>query len=283
SPADVFLVNDDPNADFTGIFEAAVTAHNNTFYKWISANDGSNIPVSSLHQLDNEVIIWFTGEATVDVLNQTEQDSLSLFLNNGGKLLLTGKNITESLDAQGSVFLQSYLEVNYSGNATGSPLINPVSGNPMSGGLSPFAVVQDSRDAVDPVSGGNATAAFNYANNDIAGVTVDNPATSSQIVLMGFGMEKLGSSSINNVMGAAFNWFDVTTDIQPSDRNNLPGEFTLSQNYPNPFNPTTTIEYQLPEAGIVQLKIYNVLGQVMRALVSEQQSAGSYSIQWDGK
>jgi hypothetical protein len=61
----------------------------------------------------------------------------------------------------------------------------------------------------------------------------------------------------------------------------LPEVYALKENYPNPFNPETTIKYQLPVAGEVTLEIYNMLGQVVRTLVSEHQNAGRYVLQWD--
>jgi hypothetical protein len=62
----------------------------------------------------------------------------------------------------------------------------------------------------------------------------------------------------------------------------VPEVFVLEQNYPNPFNPTTTIQYSLPSAAQVELIIYNMLGQRIVTLVDEKQSAGTYSIKWDG-
>lgn len=59
-------------------------------------------------------------------------------------------------------------------------------------------------------------------------------------------------------------------------------DFHLSQNYPNPFNSSTTIAFQLPHAGSVNLTVYNILGQAVRTLVDEPMKAGSYRIQWDG-
>ena len=67
------------------------------------------------------------------------------------------------------------------------------------------------------------------------------------------------------------------------DLRNLPTEYHLSHNYPNPFNPETTIKFQLPEPGHVTLKIYNMLGQVVRTLVAEQKKAGYYRVNWDGR
>jgi hypothetical protein len=61
----------------------------------------------------------------------------------------------------------------------------------------------------------------------------------------------------------------------------LPQEFALEQNYPNPFNPSTRISYSLPKAGHVELTVYNVLGEAVQTLVSEDRPAGSYDVTWD--
>jgi hypothetical protein len=62
----------------------------------------------------------------------------------------------------------------------------------------------------------------------------------------------------------------------------VPPVFTLHQNFPNPFNPETTIKYDLAEASHVKLRIYNVVGQVVRTLVAEHQPAGQYQVKWNG-
>ena len=61
-----------------------------------------------------------------------------------------------------------------------------------------------------------------------------------------------------------------------------PTEFALLQNFPNPFNPETTIKYNLADGKNVSLRIYNVVGQVVRTLVAEQQNAGRYTVRWNG-
>jgi len=63
--------------------------------------------------------------------------------------------------------------------------------------------------------------------------------------------------------------------------NEVPEEFMLSQNYPNPFNPTTTIGFSIPKSEFVTLKIYNLLGQEVATLISENLQAGHYKIEWD--
>ena len=61
----------------------------------------------------------------------------------------------------------------------------------------------------------------------------------------------------------------------------LPSHFKLLNNYPNPFNPTTTIKYQIPEVNFITIKIYDVLGNEVAILVSEEKPAGSYEVEFD--
>jgi len=62
----------------------------------------------------------------------------------------------------------------------------------------------------------------------------------------------------------------------------VPTEYVLEQNYPNPFNPSTTISFALPEAGNVNLAIYDINGQLVKTLVSGSMPAGRHSVVWDG-
>lgn len=76
---------------------------------------------------------------------------------------------------------------------------------------------------------------------------------------------------------------EYTREVQ---NNMLPSVLTLAQNYPNPFNPVTTIEYGIPiekDNVFVTLEIFNLLGQKVRTLVKDRQSAGFYSVEWDAR
>lgn len=64
---------------------------------------------------------------------------------------------------------------------------------------------------------------------------------------------------------------------------NIPLSYAVSQNYPNPFNPSTRIEYQIPLAGKVSIKLYDVLGNLVTSLVDETKEAGSYIFDFDAR
>ena len=61
----------------------------------------------------------------------------------------------------------------------------------------------------------------------------------------------------------------------------IPSEYQLSQNYPNPFNPVTNIEFSIPTKSYVSLKIYNILGEEVKTLVSGVRNAGKYIMKFD--
>ncbi len=70
------------------------------------------------------------------------------------------------------------------------------------------------------------------------------------------------------------------TDVEKLN-NNVPDTYSLNQNYPNPFNPSTVISYSIPKAGLVKIRVYNILGQLVKELVNEFQSAGNYKVNFD--
>jgi uncharacterized lipoprotein YddW (UPF0748 family) len=82
------------------------------------------------------------------------------------------------------------------------------------------------------------------------------------------------------------NWSDIwrfrTVSINDINNENISvNEYILEQNYPNPFNPTTTIRIQVAAAGLVTLKIYNLLGQEVASLINDYLTPGAYNFKFD--
>jgi minor extracellular serine protease Vpr len=61
-----------------------------------------------------------------------------------------------------------------------------------------------------------------------------------------------------------------------------PQTLELFQNYPNPFNPVTQIRYRIPEGSYITIKVFDMLGQKIKTLISQEQTAGNYQISWNG-
>jgi hypothetical protein len=91
-----------------------------------------------------------------------------------------------------------------------------------------------------------------------------------------------GSHGIHNtkyartLLVSAIENFTATGLVQ--ENTELPLTYSLSQNYPNPFNPTTTIAFDLSESRVVELKLFNMVGQEIRTLLNQHLPAGHHSV-----
>ena len=90
--------------------------------------------------------------------------------------------------------------------------------------------------------------------------------------------------AISNLILAGANGVGIECQSNSSfDLNvGIPTETSLEKNYPNPFNPSTSIPFQLKEAGFVSLKVYDMSGSLVKTLATDFRDAGSYEVVWNG-
>jgi hypothetical protein len=118
-----------------------------------------------------------------------------------------------------------------------------------------------------------------YSTGDTTGDTPDSAWISIVIGYSATGTTHVGSTFwIDDlIFGAA-----VATDVKGFG-NGVPDAFALNQNYPNPFNPSTKIQFEIPEARFVTLKVYNLLGQEVASLINDRLEAGRYRAEFDAR
>ena len=102
--------------------------------------------------------------------------------------------------------------------------------------------------------------------------TVDTVANTATATISSFSVFSLASVTPTSIVE------EVSTPVLKP-----PGSYALDQNFPNPFNPATTIRYDVPKQSHVKLIIYNIAGQHVRTLVDVSQTAGRYSVHWNGR
>lgn len=95
------------------------------------------------------------------------------------------------------------------------------------------------------------------------------------------GKTDIAVTSTSDSLYVLYNLGGGTVGIQDEETIEIPTSFSLAQNFPNPFNPVTTIQFSLPQAGNVTLKIYNLLGEEEKTLADEYRQAGKHSVQFN--
>jgi len=101
---------------------------------------------------------------------------------------------------------------------------------------------------------------------------------SNYFINSGMDTSKISLSEVPVKISTSSNTLILTLASQTG----IPVQYQLGQNYPNPFNPSTIINYSVPNAGLVTLKVYNVLGREIATLVNQEKSPGNYSVQFTG-
>ncbi len=113
-------------------------------------------------------------------------------------------------------------------------------------------------------------------------LAVDTSLTADRLP-RGLAFSPDGKSAYVGLFGSAFNRiykFDMVTGVQ-QELGIVPEKFELSQNYPNPFNPSTVIKFNIAKAGFVSLKVYDITGKEVAALVNQELSKGKFSISFN--
>jgi hypothetical protein len=108
-------------------------------------------------------------------------------------------------------------------------------------------------------------------------IDIDPPWDADSLNVVVF-VQSSGSKTV--YQSETINYNDLTT-TGVGNENSLPKEFSLQQNYPNPFNPSTSIKFTIPESGFTTLKVYNILGNEVTTLISEELTQGSFSVKFD--
>jgi len=250
-------------------------------------------------------IIWH-GNDYVDLATPLESKiDIQKYLEYGGNLVFTGYlpslafegNQTYPRDYAPGDFLYDYLKISHLENSFGSrfvgaiplseeyteiytdinktpenvnhhlPRIEGIGPAPQGTAIYQYDTYFDSTTVAGNMKG--ETVGVAYFGDDFKVVTLSFPLYYMQ--------EDQAKNLIFYILNEQFN--ELLTIEKREDI--IATEFRLLQNYPNPFNPTTKIHYELQFTNDVDLSIYNLLGEKIATLVSENQKAGYHQVEWD--
>jgi hypothetical protein len=120
------------------------------------------------------------------------------------------------------------------------------------------------------------------------GTTNQNGLISCQVNLDDLGEMSVVVTKPNYIPYEGTITISITADVDDDENQENIESFDLSQNYPNPFNPSTIIKFKIQNSKFkippyTTLKVYNILGQIVRTLIDEPKTPGNYEVVWDGK
>lgn len=287
SGLDVLVVDDDDGANYDTYFTAALEPLAQQIFSgsWdVSYNAPTAEEVAQVG-----CIVWLTGSATVNTLDDTEQALLTAFLDGGGRLLLSGQGIGFNIGHPdpGTPFFTDYLHANFIAPYAQGRTAYGVENDPISNGMS-FDIFggtgannQTRQADLDPLDEA-ATSFLTYDAGSFehnAALRIETPTY--RAVYLGFGFEAIADEYNRNLLMAnILAWLDVLATDEPG-ATVQPLSFNLNSAYPNPFNPAVAIPYVLGARSPVRLSVFDVLGREVAVLVSGTQEPGAYAVRWD--
>lgn len=290
------------NGGWQSSFNSFIISYVETFPFSFESTHNTGIVNNKFNLNDYELVIWMLGdESTVDeTFSAVEQEKIKSYLENGGKLFVSGADI--AFDLEGSTnatstdteFLNNYLKTKFLSDNSNIKVVTGKDSTLFEGlnfsyGISSLGAPYNvsSPDVIDSINGSKVI--LNYTSEVGAGVAYTGTFGSStnvgQVVVFGFPFETISTKAFRqNVMNSVMNYFGMSdpTNIE-NEEFYIPKEITLEQNHPNPFNPSTVISYQLAVNSHVKLTVYDILGTEITTLVNEEKSAGKHSINFDSK
>jgi M6 family metalloprotease-like protein len=287
----ILLVDDDAGAGYEIYYRGSLDTANALYRDWQVSSQGS----PSQAKLDSfPVVIWFTGDDSLNTLTSEDTTNLKSYLDGGGKLFISSKQLGQQLGATG--FYADYLKAQFVNNNANQRFIRGVAGDPIGGsvgdtlaiGFQSCASNYTSLDAIQPLSG--ADTCFVYRTSGLPGA-VKYQGT-YKMVYFGFPFEAIGGPHPRyryrtEIMGRILAWFGgiVPTGVEeaPSDLN-TPGRLAISISAaPNPFQSRAVLSFRLEKESRAALSVYNNLGQRVATVFRGRLGGGDHRLAWDGK
>ncbi|MCK4545899.1 MAG: T9SS type A sorting domain-containing protein [Candidatus Eisenbacteria sp.] len=284
---EVLIVDDDGGQEYQDYLSAAFQG-SRTWGVWPRELE----PVLSADLLTFPVVAWMTGEAT-PALSAADRLAIGAFLDDGGRLFLTGQDIgygmcdaaSPDYSVETKAFYEDRFGATYVADDSGILDITGVGGDPISDGMS-FSISggdgagNQTAPSEIAANGDGSSVIFNYlSRSGPAGVKVDKDGY--RLAYLAFGFEGISTPADRTDLAAAiYDWLVAVGNVE--------GEFPVVRGltglrcYPNPFNPTVTISFAIPGAGDVRVDIFDICGRRVVSIPVEASLGSPVSVEWNG-
>ena len=263
-----------------------------------ASNDA--VEAGAIDLSDYDIVDWISGEEATATVSFTslEQTSIMDYLEQGGRIFISGSEIGYDLEASGSAsdvsFYRNYFKADYISDDAQSYAMNGMSAGIFSG-MSAITFDNGSHgtydvdypDGIKPFGGSINSLRYDgvdYTSVGGAGIqylgSFGESTALGGIVYLGVGFEAIYPESARiAMMSAVLDYLEISVDVDVP--NQQPQDFQVSKAYPNPFNGSFVIDITIPEANELTLTLYNLKGQLVRR-IEQYVHAGSNHITFSG-
>ncbi len=286
NPAHLLLVNDDSLHRYEQYYTSTFDSLNLTYVVWKRGLQGP-VSTSIVSQFQLATVVWYTGDAINNTLDNIDQDSITSLLAAGGKLFLTGQNIGQELGATSfyqDVLHARFIQPNQSGYFVFGYRPDPLGVNfPGSATIGVGgANNQNSRDQIAPDSFARTFLVYDTISNQNASIYYHDPINQSRLIYLGFGFEAINKpvtypSFITRVqfMQRCLNWLTgiAESEIVSMVRPNI-------SVFPEPFSNIVHFKISSAEMKNITLKIYDINGRSVYESVWNESK--NHKLSWSG-
>ncbi|MFH1142965.1 MAG: FlgD immunoglobulin-like domain containing protein [Candidatus Eisenbacteria bacterium] len=277
---DVLIVDDDGARQHETYYADALEHYGFTYGIWDHDAFGAP-PAADMAAFD--AVVWSHGRVFPSV-DAADRAALAAYLDDGGRLLISGENLGWELDDEGGdayLWYQDYLHASYFAGNTGDYTLTGVAGDPISDGIDitiqggDGANNQTSPDDIDPEDAA-ATVIWKFDANKNGALRIET--VDYRAVYLAFGFEAIDNASqrrgiLNRILG----WFQGLSDVA-GDEGVVRPTLRLA---PNPAPAGAHVRFTLAQSAQVKLRLFAPDGRLVRTLVDGRLDAGSHAFDWN--
>jgi hypothetical protein len=268
---DLLIVNRDDEGRYAEYFTEPLDSLGVSYKVWTPVEQGL-FPMNRIDEFNDTTILWYSGSAEMNTVTAQEQESLMVFLDNGGRLIITGQNIGQEIHA--TPFFTDYLHAQLVNDSVHSLYVYPDVTDSLGQNIDVLFTTggianQYSRDQIAADVYAHEFLFYDDTLTWCAGIWYNNPSPAYQTIYCGFGLEAVhhrpNYMTREQLLAAFLRWLDVLS-VEEYDEHSILPLFTI---FPNPSRHVITLALAPALwSEDCSILVYDVTGRFVQSLAT---------------
>ncbi|MEO0240343.1 MAG: T9SS type A sorting domain-containing protein [candidate division WOR-3 bacterium] len=264
APSQLLVINRDSLGKYNEYYKEVLDSLNLRYCIWV-VRDSGIFNFSKINEFENRLILWFTGDSKINTVSTNEQESLKLFLQEGGKLLITGQNIGE--DIGNTSFYTNYLHAIFVAPTHIGSLVFPINSDSLGSNFKKISTIgaannQNSKDIILNDSYSHLFLTYDTLNIKGAGIWYNDINFGYKIIYFPFGLEAVKNvynpsySSRYDIIRKCLEWLGI--EIKVKEKTLPRGEEKIV--FPNILNENSVIHLKR-NSNFEKIRLIDICGR----------------------